>query len=114
MYNGYQSGGDKYMNSDTFNRFIDTLFTILDRLEKKYSAEDVIKEFKKVLKKAYFTEGAIIRDVSEEEEKEMIHNTELKLSKQEGFAEGKAKVKLRARLKKKSMLLKTCLSNICL
>ena len=82
------------MNSDTFNRFIDTLFTILDRLEKEYSAEDVIKEFKKVLKKAYFTEGAIIRDVSEEEEKEMIHNTELKLSKQEGFAEGKAEGKV--------------------
>lgn len=82
------------MNSDTFNRFIDTLFTILNRLEKEYSAEDVIKEFKKVLKKAYFTEGAIIRDVSEEEEKEMIHNTELKLSKQEGFAEGKFEVKV--------------------
>ncbi len=82
------------MNSDTFNRFIDTLFTILNRLEKKYSAEDVIKEFKKVLKKAYFTEGAIIRDVSEEEEKEMIRNTELELSKKEGFAEGKFEVKV--------------------
>ena len=73
------------MNSDTFNRFIDTLFTILDRLEKEYSAEDVIKEFKKVLKKAYFTEGSIIRDVSEEDQKLLI-------SKQEGKAEEKVDV----------------------
>ena len=97
------------MNSDTFNRFIDTLFTILNRLEKEYSAEDVIKEFKKVLKKAYFTEGAIIRDVSEEEEKEMIHNTELKLSKQEGFAEGKAEGKVEGKAEEKVDVIKNLL-----
>ena len=49
------------MNSYTFNKFIDTLFFYLDKLEKEYSSEDVIKEFKKILKKAYFTEGAIIK-----------------------------------------------------
>lgn len=64
------------MNSYTFNRFIDTLFFYLDKLEKEYSAEDVIKEFKKILKKAYFTEGAIIRDISEEDEKIMIARQE--------------------------------------
>lgn len=70
------------MNSDTFNKFIDTLFFFLDKLEKEYSAEDVIKEFKKILKKAYFTEGAIIRDISEEDEKIMI-------ARQEGKEEGR-------------------------
>ena len=64
------------MNSYTFNRFIDTLFFYLDKLEKEYSSEDVIKEFKKILKKAYFTEGAIIRDISEEDEKIMIARQE--------------------------------------
>lgn len=64
------------MNSYTFNRFIDTLFFYLDKLENEYSAEDVIKEFKKILKKAYFTEGAIIRDISEEDEKIMIARQE--------------------------------------
>ena len=64
------------MNSYTFNKFIDTLFFYLDKLEKEYSAEDVIKEFKKILKKAYFTEGAIIRDISEEDEKIMIARQE--------------------------------------
>ena len=70
------------MNSYTFNRFIDTLFFYLDKLEKEYSSEDVIKEFKKILKKAYFTEGAIIRDISEEDEKIMI-------ARQEGKEEGR-------------------------
>ena len=70
------------MNSYTFNRFIDTLFFYLDKLENEYSAEDVIKEFKKILKKAYFTEGAIIRDISEEDEKIMI-------ARQEGKEEGR-------------------------
>ena len=69
------------MNSYTFNKFIDTLFFYLDKLEKEYSSEDVIKEFKKILKKAYFTEGAIIRDISEEDEKIMI-------ARQEGKEEG--------------------------
>ena len=64
------------MNSYTFNKFIDTLFFYLDKLEKEYSSEDVIKEFKKILKKAYFTEGAIIRDISEEDEKIMIARQE--------------------------------------
>ncbi len=70
------------MNSYTFNKFIDTLFFYLDKLEKEYSSEDVIKEFKKILKKAYFTEGAIIRDISEEDEKIMI-------ARQEGKEEGR-------------------------
>ncbi|HIU11143.1 MAG TPA: hypothetical protein IAB65_00435 [Candidatus Onthocola stercorigallinarum] len=76
------------MNSYTFNKFIDTLFFYLDKLEKEYSSEDVIKEFKKILKKAYFTEGAIIRDISEEDEKRMIRNTEKEIA----FREGKTEV----------------------
>ena len=73
------------MNSYTFNKFIDTLFFYLDKLEKEYSSEDVIKEFKKILKKAYFTEGAIIRDISEEAEKMIISKQE---GKEEGHVEG--------------------------
>ena len=76
------------MNSDTFNRFIDDLFTILDRLEKEYSAEDVIKEFKKELKKFYFTEGAFIWDLSAEEDKMLIRNTEKEIA----FRKGKTEV----------------------
>ena len=76
------------MNSDTFNRFIDDLFTILDRLEKEYSAEDVIKKFKKELKKFYFTEGAFIWDLSAEEDKMLIRNTEKEIA----FREGKTEV----------------------
>lgn len=69
------------MNSYTFNKFIDTLFFYLDKLEKEYSSEDVIKEFKKILKKAYFTEGAIIRDISEDEK--------IMIARQEGKEEGR-------------------------
>ena len=76
------------MDSDTFNRFIDGLFTILDRLEKEYSAEDVIKEFKKELKKFYLTEGAFIWDFSAEEDKMLIRNTE----KEMAFRDGKTEV----------------------
>ena len=35
------------MNSYTFNKFIDTLFFYLDKLENEYSAEIYLKKMKK-------------------------------------------------------------------
>lgn len=55
-----------------------------------------------------------IREISEEEEKEMIHNTELKLSKQEGkeegYVEGKAEGIAEGKKEEKIDVIKNLLS----
>ena len=67
-----------------------------EELANFFPDDEIIKMFRGEIVRLN-SNAKFIREISEEEEKEMIHNTELKLSKQEGkeegFVEGKAEGK---------------------
>ena len=58
-----------------------------EELANFFPDDEIIKMFRGEIVRLN-SNAKLIREISEEEEKEMIHNTELKLSKQEGKEEG--------------------------
>ena len=58
-----------------------------EELANFFPDDEIIKMFRGEIVRLN-SNAKFIREISEEEEKEMIHNTELKLSKQEGKEEG--------------------------
>ena len=79
-----------------------------EELANFFPDDEIIKMFRGEIVRLN-SNAKFIREISEEEEKEMIHNTELKLSKQEGKEEGHVEGKAEGIEEKTIDVIKTCL-----
>ena len=84
-----------------------------EELANFFPDDEIIKMFRGEIVRLN-SNAKFIREISEEEEKEMIHNTELKLSKQEGkeegYVEGKAEGIAEGKKEEKIHVIKNLLS----
>ena len=84
-----------------------------EELANFFPDDEIIKMFRGEIVRLN-SNAKFIREISEEEEKEMIHNTELKLSKQEGkeegYVEGKAEGIAEGKKEEKIDVIKNLLS----